>query len=142
MRRGELGFVMADGRTNRPRVNVDPSLFVAAKSIKNGELAPAPVAEGNQFAVIWRRGSVPAVSRSLQQETHLIRQILTRTKLRDRLNALLTQLRTDQLRDVNAPLLEYVKIDMGAPLAGPKPAVQRHEPDGSPDPTPGESGIR
>lgn len=142
MRRGELGFVMEDGRTNRPRVKVDPGLFVAAKAIKNGELAPAPVPEGEQFAVIWRRGSVPAVHRTLEQESHLIRQILTRTKLRDELNAMLTKLRTEQLGEVNAPLLEHVKVDMGEPLAKPKPPVQRHKPDASPEPKPGERGLR
>jgi peptidyl-prolyl cis-trans isomerase C len=142
MRRGELGFVMPDGRTNRPRVRVDPALFVAANALKNGEIAPEPVVEGKQFAVIWRRGAVPAVNRSLKQESHLIRQILTRSKLKDRLLAILDQLRKDQLKDVNTPLLEYVKIDMGDSLGGPKAPVKRHKPDANPEPAAGERGLR
>lgn len=59
-RGGDLGFVAADGTTDLPSVHVDPALYAAAKPLGEGAFVPKPVPEGPHFAVVWRRGSLPA----------------------------------------------------------------------------------
>lgn len=59
-RGGDLGFVWPDGSTDVPQVSADPALYQAALPLSEGEFSPAPIPEGEHFAVIWRRGSLPA----------------------------------------------------------------------------------
>jgi len=59
-RGGDLGFVAADGTTDVPGVTADPALFAAARSVPDGAFVAEPVAEGVNFAVVWRRGSLAA----------------------------------------------------------------------------------
>jgi peptidyl-prolyl cis-trans isomerase C len=59
-RGGDLGFVAADGSTYIPTVTVEPALYAAAIQVEEGAFVPVPVAEGPHFAVVWRRGSLPA----------------------------------------------------------------------------------
>jgi len=59
-RGGDLGFVAADGTTDVPGVTANPGLFAAAHSVPDGAFVPEPVAEGVNFAVVWRRGSLAA----------------------------------------------------------------------------------
>lgn len=59
-RGGDLGFVAADGTTDVPGIRVDPGLFTAVHGLPDGAFASEPVAEGEAFAVVWRRGSLPA----------------------------------------------------------------------------------
>jgi hypothetical protein len=59
-RGGDLGFVAADGTTDVAGVSADPALFAAAHAVPDGAFVPEPVAEGAGFAVVWRRGSLPA----------------------------------------------------------------------------------
>jgi len=61
MRGGELGFVAADGKSDFPELQIDPVLYAAAARLKDGEISKMPVREGQQFAVIWRRGHVSAL---------------------------------------------------------------------------------
>lgn len=58
-RGGDLGFVWPDGSTDVPEVSADPGLYAAALPLKEGELAPQVVKEGEHFAIVWRRGSLP-----------------------------------------------------------------------------------
>lgn len=55
MRAGNLGLVAADGQTAVPELRVAPALFAAADRVRDGELVPEPVREGDHFAVVWRR---------------------------------------------------------------------------------------
>ena len=48
-------------------MRVDPGLFAAADKVKDGELVKEPVKEGTKFAVIRRRGSLEASTRTLDQ---------------------------------------------------------------------------
>jgi hypothetical protein len=41
-------------------VSADRGLYEAALALQDGEIGPEPVREGERFAVIWRRGSLPA----------------------------------------------------------------------------------
>jgi peptidyl-prolyl cis-trans isomerase C len=60
MRGGNLGLVAADGQTQMPELRVAPALFEAADRVRDGELVPEPVREGEAFAVVWRRASQSA----------------------------------------------------------------------------------
>lgn len=59
-RGGDLGFIWPDGSTDVPEVSADPALYTAALGLADGEFSQVPVAEGSYFAVLWRRGSLPA----------------------------------------------------------------------------------
>lgn len=111
-RRGDLGFVHPSGQTARPQVSVDKALFAAASRAQNGALLKEPVREGDGFAVVWRRGAVPAVHRPLHQERHHIRKIITRQKWSERLRGLLETLRSQHASEPRAELLEYVQISV------------------------------
>jgi len=127
LRQGDLGFVHPDGQTDVPRVRVDPALFKAAQTLKDGELATQPVAEGAKFAVLWRRGSLPAKARSLEQEKDSIRSLLERRRVDEARTALLTQLRQDGARDVHPePLAELPEGYFGGRPARPKPPLTQH----------------
>lgn len=111
MRDGDLGFVSPDGQTEMPQLRVDPALFTAAEKVKDGELVPEPVKEGDNWAVVWRRGSLEAVNRTLAQEAPAIRQILSRQKLAGQVTELAKKLEAEQVKNVNHELLSYVNVD-------------------------------
>jgi peptidyl-prolyl cis-trans isomerase C len=143
MRRGDLGFVHEDGRTDAPSVRVEPILFAAADRVADGQLVPEPVAEGGRFAVVWRRGSLPAVSRTLEQEAASIRRMLVRSRLRDRVDALVQQLRQRHVSMVDESLLGQVKV----PPLEFRPRQRSTTggsaaPDTSAPPRPGQRGLR
>src|SRR5690606_33712253 len=62
-RGGDLGFVWPDGSSDVPQVSADPALYAAAIELADGEFSKSPIAEGDHFAVLWRRGSLPATAR-------------------------------------------------------------------------------
>jgi peptidyl-prolyl cis-trans isomerase C len=144
LRGGDLGFVRADGTTDVPRVRVDPALYSAAEKVKDGEVVAEPVREGNQWAAVWRRGSLPEIKRTIEQEQRSITQILTRKKLDDRRTALIDQLRKQHVRDVNDSLLDALEIktfgDLGTP--GRPGVVPRHGTPLPPAPSAGPQGLR
>jgi peptidyl-prolyl cis-trans isomerase C len=144
MRGGDLGFVRADGTTDVPRVRVEPALYAAAEKVKDGEVLAEPVREGNQWAAVWRRGSLPEIKRTIEQEERSIRQVLARKKLEDRRLALLDQLRKQHVRDVNETLLESLEIktfgELGTP--GRPGVVPRHHAPAAPAPSAGPRGLR
>ncbi|MEI9937046.1 MAG: peptidyl-prolyl cis-trans isomerase [Pseudomonadota bacterium] len=106
LRNGDLGFIHPDGNTDTPTLRVDPALFAAADKLSDGELAAEPIKEGGHFAVIWRRGSMKATSRTLAQETGSIRQVLERQRLESARAELLGSLRSKYLTASNEALLE------------------------------------
>ena len=144
MRSGDLGFVRADGTTDVPRVRADPQLYAAADKVKDGDLIPEPVREGDRWAAVWRRGSLPEVKRTIEQEERSITAILTRQKLEDRRKALIEQLRKQHVRDVNDSWLESLQIDTFGELGTPgRPGVvPRHGSATKPAPSAGEQGLR
>jgi peptidyl-prolyl cis-trans isomerase C len=106
MRAGSLGYVAADGQTHMPQVRVSPQLFKAAEQVSDGQIVPAPVAEGQAFAIVWRRASRPASSQSLAEVTPSIRAALVSAKLSAELLALTDQLRNTQLSAYSPERLE------------------------------------
>jgi peptidyl-prolyl cis-trans isomerase C len=108
-RGGNLGFVAPDGTSNQAGVKVDPVLVQAASSVKDGDLAGV-VAEGSAFAVVWRRTTVPATKRSLDEVSQQIRTSIFRERTEAAEKKLIDELRAKKVRDVDADLLKIIEI--------------------------------
>jgi peptidyl-prolyl cis-trans isomerase C len=142
LRDGDLGFVRADGTTDVPELRVDPLLFAAAAKVRDGELVPAPIREGDRWAVVWRRGTLPAIRRTLEQEAESIRQLLLRAQLDESALSLAAELRKRHVQRVDYELLENVAKDAFGELA------ERAQPSALPrrparaEPVKGDRGYR
>lgn len=125
-RGGNLGFVAPDGVSNEAGVRVDPVLVKAASSVIDGELVPQPVAEGSGFAVIWRRTTVGATRRTIEDATAQIRSTLYRERIEATEKKLIDELRAKHVRDANTDLLKIIVIppfDAGLTLPRSIPRV-------------------
>jgi peptidyl-prolyl cis-trans isomerase C len=143
LRNGDLGFVHPDGDTDTPTLRVDPALFAAADQLKDGEIAAQPIREGLHWAVIWRRGSMKAISRSLEQEQGSIRQVLERQRVEQARDALLGELHTKYVSALNEAALENVRFDSdGIPAHDTTLSPSHPAAAGSSVPEPGERGTR
>jgi peptidyl-prolyl cis-trans isomerase C len=110
MQAGNLGFVDEAGSSNEVGVKIDPRLAKAAAGVKDGELLPDPVPEGSGFAVVWRRGSVPANHRSLEDATPQIRDVVWRQRIDEASMGLLDGLRLAHVADLNDALLNGIEV--------------------------------
>jgi peptidyl-prolyl cis-trans isomerase C len=143
LRDGDLGFVRPDGSTETPTLRVDPALFAAADGLADGQVTKEPIKEGSHFAVVWRRGSVPAVTRTLEQEQSAIRQVLERKRVEQARSDLLDQLRKSNVTLSNESLLESVNFDFGSTPQRPPMLRRPHPaPAGSEPPAPTDRGLR
>jgi hypothetical protein len=146
-RDGDLGFVRADGGTETPRLRVDPALFAAVDKLQDGEIVAEPLQLSGGYAVVWRRGSLPPITRTVAQEKPAIVTILTRQRLEEARKALLAELRKKSLSAFDPQLLETLPDSAFAlpaasaqklpPLPSSAPA-----PAGAETPKPGEHGTR
>lgn len=140
LRSGALGFVFPDGRTDVPQLTVDPALYAAASKVRDGELCPSPVREGTHFAVVWRRGTLPALDRSLDGERLAITALLVRQRVDAAVKTLLEDLRKRDVRDENPALLDAL------PPENPVPPSEERRPGAprpvNPVPIPSERGLR
>ena len=114
-RGGELGFVRADGSTDVPRIQVDPTVFAAADKVTDGTLVPQPIHEGDRWSVIWRRGSVEANKRTLEDESASIRQILERRRVDKARQDLMAELRKNNLKESHPELLSNIDAQAFGP---------------------------
>ncbi|WP_437679472.1 peptidyl-prolyl cis-trans isomerase [Sorangium sp. So ce131] len=138
MRGGDLGFVAPDGATSEPGLKVSPALLEAAARVKDAELVPEPVPEGDRFAVVWRRQSRRPVSRTLEQEAPSIRQILAHGKAEARVKQLLERLRAQDLSGYAPELVDLVDVTSTGdlqPLRRPGSLPSSRRP-GAPPPSP------
>jgi len=143
LRDGDLGFVHPDGNTDAPTLRVDPALFAAAEQLADGELAKEPLQEGTHWAVIWRRGSAAAITRTVAQEEGAIRQVLERERLEKARQTLLDSLQAKYLSQRNDAPLEFAQFTAPSSPARTVPARAAHEaPAGSSQPIPSERGTR
>jgi peptidyl-prolyl cis-trans isomerase C len=143
LRNGDLGFVHPDGNTDTPTLRVDPVLFVAADGLSDGELAPEPVKEGQHWAVVWRRGSMKAIDRTLDQEQGSIRQVLERQRVETARSELIANMREKYVSRLNLAALDSVSFDAQGLPARDAPALSAHAAAaGSSTPEPGERGTR
>jgi peptidyl-prolyl cis-trans isomerase C len=110
LRGGNLGFVAPDGTSNEAGVKVDPALVRAVDNVKDGELAPAPVQEGSYFAVVWRRGTVAATRRGVDEVAGQIRDTLWKQRTEDAEKKLIDDLRAAHVSEVNEALLNTIEL--------------------------------
>jgi peptidyl-prolyl cis-trans isomerase C len=122
MRGGSLGYVTEQGETHMPQVRVARGLFEAADRVKDGELVPEPVREGDAFAVIWRRGSRATQIRSLSEVSSSIRSLLMDGKLAGASRSLIERLRKSELLDYHPERLDGFEPPLAVPSA-PAPVV-------------------
>jgi peptidyl-prolyl cis-trans isomerase C len=120
MRGGLLGFVAADGSTEVPQLAVDPALYAAAEKVRDGELVPEPVHEGERFAIVWRRGSTAKVSRSLADVRDRVVDALQRQRLEKKVEELLARGKATDVKDENSALLEVLSPDHASVAAWPR----------------------
>jgi peptidyl-prolyl cis-trans isomerase C len=140
-RGGDLGFVAADGSSSEPSVKVNPALYAAAQRVKDGELLGEPIEEGSGWAVVWRRESMPAARRTLEQEADAIRQVIVRRKLEQAVGDLVRTLRRATRIETKPELVRLVEVTSSGQLkARTRPAVTPRPSQGSPVPSP--SGLR
>jgi peptidyl-prolyl cis-trans isomerase C len=140
LRGGMLGFVFPDGRTDVPQVAVDPVLYTAASKVKDGELVTEPVKEGTHLAVVWRRGTLPKISRSLDSQRDTIVAILVRERAEQAFAKLREDLRRQGLKEANPALIEALPPDPPDGPAPPRPSAS----EGTADPVPRQTarGLR
>ncbi len=143
LRGGNLGFVAPDGSTAEPGLKVDPRLVEAASRVKDAEVVGEPVPEGDRFAVVWRRQSMKAVNRTLEQEAPSIRQVLAHNKAEARVKDLLARLRKEHLAEHNPDYVDLIDISSTGDLQpvkrpGTLPAARRPGMAPSPAPRPGD----
>jgi hypothetical protein len=142
-----LGFVRADGSTETPQLRVDPALFAAVEKLQDGQIAPEPLKLASGIAVVWRRGSLPPITRTVGQEAPAIRTLLSRQRLENARRDLIAELRKQSLKALDAQLLETLPDAM---FATPEPSARSlpplpsgtAAPAGAAKPEPGERGTR
>lgn len=110
MRRGNLGFVQANGTTPQQDVSVNPALFKAALAVEDGQVVPQPIEDEGAWVVLQRRGSHVTPERPLETERGTIISMLAKQRVRERVDALLDGLRKKYVSDVNPQLLEQLDI--------------------------------
>jgi len=110
MRGGNLGFLAPDGASNEAGLKVDPLVVRAAQRIKDGEFAPLPIPEGEYFGVLWRRGTVGASHRTLNEVVGQIRDLLWKEKKEQAEKKLLDDLRARDVSQLNPALIDTIEI--------------------------------
>jgi peptidyl-prolyl cis-trans isomerase C len=120
LRAGNLGFLGPDGASNEAGVRVDPQVVRAAEKVKDGEFVPEPVAEGPNWAVVWRRGSVPESKRPVAEVAPLIRDLIFRERAEAAQKALIDDLRRANLKESHPELLPLIEIKFDDPALGPQ----------------------
>jgi peptidyl-prolyl cis-trans isomerase C len=146
-RDGDLGFVRADGSTETPQLRVDPALFAAVDKLADGQISPEPLKVQAGIAVVWRRGGLPAITRTVAQEGPAITTLLTRERLEAARRNLLAELRKKSLKAFDTQLLEtlpdatFAPAEASARSLPPLPSSSA-APAGAVTPAPGERGTR
>jgi peptidyl-prolyl cis-trans isomerase C len=110
MRAGNLGFLSPDGTSNEPGLKVDPAVVRAAQGVRDGQLVPAPVPEGDGFSVVWRHGTIPANKRSVDDVAAQIRDTIWKARVKEETDKLVASLRASKLKDyTESPLFDLPK---------------------------------
>jgi parvulin-like peptidyl-prolyl isomerase len=110
---GDLGFVSVDGRSSEPKVVVPKKLAEVAFTLKDGDIAKEPVQTEAGWHVLWRRGSVPPLVRTLEMEEPTIRELLFEKKQQDTYKSLLEKLRAQTPVEIDEELIPIPTIDVG-----------------------------
>jgi len=118
LRDGNLGFLTADGASNDPGLRVDPAIVRAAQTVRDGEIVPTPVPEGDSFAVVWRRGTVAANHRTVDDVAAQIRDSMWKARVKKETDALLESLRAAKLRDFDPSLVDGIDVPVDGDAGG------------------------
>ncbi len=110
LRSGNLGFLNAEGESTEPGLRVDAAVVRAAQSVHDGDVVRAPVAEGDFFSVVWRRGTLAPQKRSVEEVAPQIREILWRQRVKDETDKLVANLRAAKVRDLHEELLDSLEL--------------------------------
>lgn len=110
LRGGNLGFVAESGESTEAGLKVDPALVRAVMPLRDGDFAPHPVEEGPSFAVVWRRGSLPATRRAVEDAAAGIRDTLFKQRLEVATKKATDDLRSAHLKDLNEALLAIIDV--------------------------------
>ncbi|HEX8794223.1 MAG TPA: peptidyl-prolyl cis-trans isomerase [Polyangiaceae bacterium] len=107
LRAGNIGFINPDGTSSEPGLKVDPAVVRAVQTVKDGQLVPAAVKEPDGYDVVWRRGSIPANKRSVDDVAAQIRDTLWKQRVKDETDKLVAGLRATHLKDYDeAPVTD------------------------------------
>ncbi len=117
LKNGNLGFVRADGSTKDKQIRVNPALYAAALKVKDGEIAPEPIADGATWAIVQRRGTVDTPERTLEAETPNIRAMLGKQVVGKKLEAMLAELRKRYVTEIYEQRIDDVEIDVQGNLS-------------------------
>ncbi len=110
MRGGNLGFVAPDGTTPEPGLKVSAAVLEAVDKLKDAEISPEPVHDGDRWAVVWRRQTMKAVERPLELEAGSIKQMLLHARTDAKVKETVARLREQYLTDHNPDLLDLVEV--------------------------------
>jgi peptidyl-prolyl cis-trans isomerase C len=115
MRAGNLGYLTPEGVSSEAGLSVDPAVVKAAAAVKDGEMVPAPVPEKTAagamaFAVVWRRGTIPANHRTVEQAAMQIREAIWKDEADALAKKHLAELRAKHLTELNESLLNGIEI--------------------------------
>ena len=113
LRGGNLGFVAEDGSTAEPGQRAGLGVVQAVGKVRDGDLVAEPVAEGDYFAVVWRRGTRPSFTRSVSEASAQIRDTIRKLRIKDETDKLVARLRSQRLRSLDEAPLETADIDAG-----------------------------
>jgi peptidyl-prolyl cis-trans isomerase C len=120
LRSGNLGFLAADGTSSEPGLRVDPGIVRAVQAVRDGDIVPAPVFYGDFFSLVWRRGTLAAQKRAVEDVAAPIREILWRARVKAGVDGLVATLRAAKVHDLHEDLLD--NLDLSAiPDAGHGP---------------------
>ena len=124
LRGGNLGFLTAAGGSNEPGLRVDSAIVRAAQSVRDGAFVASPVAEGEYFSVVWRRGTIAATKRALDDVAAQIRDVIWKARVKEDTDKLVASLRVARVHDLDASLLKTIELpvdDAGASFGAANP---------------------
>lgn len=128
LRAGNLGFLGPDGTSSEPGLRLDPAVVRAVQAVKDGQLVTTPVKEGDAWAVAWRRGTIPANKRPIDDVAAQIRDILWKTRVKEATDKMVADLRAAKLRDLNEGALGDLPASL-LPEAGASPLGRERPPN-------------
>jgi peptidyl-prolyl cis-trans isomerase C len=145
MRGGNLGFVSPDGSTNEPGLHVSRAVLEAAVRVKDAEIVPEPVADGDRWVVVWRRQTMAPVNRPLELEQASIRQVLRHERADAKIKETVAALRKAHLADHDPEQIALFEVTPGGeltPVRRPGSLPQGKHVTATPVPSPMPGGSR
>jgi peptidyl-prolyl cis-trans isomerase C len=116
-RRGDLGFVAPDGTTAEPGLKVSHAVLEAVEKLKDAEISPEPVADGNRWVVVWRKQTMRPVDRPMEIEAGSIKQMLMHMRTEAKIKEVVAELRKKYLGEHNPDLVDLFDITPQGDLA-------------------------